>query len=354
MARFYKKSTKKAGLPPGTLVFVGEQKMESSLIRLIEYNPDELIEKEVNDISEVERNKTTSNVTWVNIDGVHDADLVNSTGRIFDLSPLVLEDVMNTGLRPKIVEFDNCLFIVLKMLQFDEEIKKIVSQQISIIIGQNFLLTFQEQVGDVFNPVRERIRKGRKRIRSSGPDFLAHSLLDVICENYNYIIEVLGEKIDGLEVELIKNPRNELLLQINQYKQEVNYLRKNIKPVREIASKILKTENGIIQNSTLQYLGELQELTIQASEGIDSYRDILGDQLNLYHTTMSTRMNDRMKILTIFSAIFIPLTFIAGIYGTNFDVLPELHYENAYFIMLGFMALVAIVMLTYFKRQKWF
>ena len=353
MARFLKKTTKKTGLPPGTLVFVGEQKMETTLICLIDYNPVELIEKQLSDIMDVEQYIGTSNVTWVNIYGVHDTTIVKNAGKVFDLSSLLLEDVMHTDQRPKIVEFDNCIFIVVKMLRFDDASEKILSEQLSIIVGDKFLLTFQEQEGDIFESVRSRIRKGRKRIRRSDPDFLAYSLLDVVCENYILIIERLGEKIDTLEEELLDDPSKEILFQINRYKQEINYLRKCIRPVRDLVNQIPKIEHANIKDETLQYWRELQELAAQASEGIESYRDILGDQLNLYHTTMSMKMNDRMKVLTIFSAIFIPLTFIAGIYGTNFDVLPELHFEYSYFIMLSIMAVVAAGMLFYFWKKKW-
>lgn len=353
MARFLKKISKEAGLPPGTLVFVGEQKMEIPLFRLIDFNTENIFEKQLGDISEANEYKNNKSVTWINIDGVHDTGIIDRVGKTFNLSPLLLEDVMHTGQRPKMVEYSNCIFIVLKMLRFDVITEKIISQQLSIVIGDKFLLTFQEQQGDVFEPVRERIRLGRKRIRSADPDFLAYSLLDVVCENYMLVLEVLGEKIDDMEEELLDDPKQEILLQINRYKLEINYLRKCIRPVRDVVNQIQKTENLLVNNKTQPYWRDLQEITVQANEGIDSYREVLADQLNLYHTTMSTKMNDRMKILTIFSAIFIPLTFIAGIYGTNFDVLPELHFEYSYFLMLGTMILVASGMLFYFWRRNW-
>ena len=354
MARFLKKKAKKKGLPPGTLVFVGEQKMENPLLRLIDYHQTDCTECQIEEIEAMTTYKDENSVTWLNIDGVHEVDVIRKVGKLIGLSPMLLEDIMDTSQRPRILEYENCTFMVLKMLRFEGETEKIIAEQLSMVIGDKFLLTFQEQRGDVFEPVRERIRKGRKRIRSSGPDYLGYALFDVVCENYVHIIEILGEKIDGLEEELLDDPDKEILLQINRHKQEVNYLRKHIRPVREVVYQIPKTENSIIKKQTLKYWREVQELAIQANEAIDSYRDVLADQLNLYHTTMSTKMNDIMKVLTIFAAIFIPLTFIAGIYGTNFEVLPELHYEYSYFVMLGAMALVAVGMLIYFKKQKWF
>jgi len=354
MARFLKKTPKESGLPPGTLVFVGEQKMDIPVLWVMDFNINKLTERQIEDVQEVKKYIKKETVTWLNTDGVHQADIVENVGQVFNLSSILLESVMNTGQRPKIVEYENYTFIVLKMLRFEEASEKIISEQLSIVIGDQFLLTFQEQQGDVFEPVRERIRKARIRIRSSGPDFLAYCLLDVVCENYIQIVEMLGEKIDALEEELLDDPSKETLLQINRYKQEINYLRKCIRPVREIVNHVQKTENSIIKSQTLEYWRSLQDLTIQANEVIDSYREVLADQLNLYHTTMSGKMNDIMKVLTIFSAIFIPLTFIAGIYGTNFDVLPELHFEHSYFVMLGMMAVVAIGMLFFFKKQKWF
>jgi magnesium transporter len=221
MARFLKKTTKEAGLPPGTLVFVGEQRMEEPIIRLMEYDSSNLIEKELTYLDELESSEKQQGVTWMNVDGVHDAEIIEAIGKTFSISPLLLEDVMNTGQRPKMVEYGDHVFITLKMLRLIDGADKIVSQQLSLVIGEGLLITFQEQQGDVFDPVRERIRLGRKRIRSSDSDFLSYSLLDVVCENYLMIIEVLGEKVDDLEEKLLADPRQELLLQINRYKQEI-------------------------------------------------------------------------------------------------------------------------------------
>jgi magnesium transporter len=354
MTRVLKKPSKEKGLPPGTLVFVGSQRMEKSLLRLMEYNKKTLIEKQINDLSELSEAKNQEILTWLNIDGVHEVDVMEKIGTLFDLDPILLADIMHTGQRPRIVEYDNCIFIVLCMLRFDKESGGIISEQLSIIIGDHYLLTFQEQNGDLFEPVRNRIRNGRKRIRSSGPDFLAYTLFDVVADNYIYIAEVLEEEIENLEENLNENPSKEILSQISHYKKEINLIRRKIRPVREIMIQIPKIESPILKATTLGYWNGLQVQIMLANESIDAHRDMIGDQLNLYHSIMSTKMNDVMKVLTIFSAIFIPLTFIAGIYGTNFDVLPELHYEHSYYIMLGIMFIVVLIMLSYFKAKKWY
>jgi len=354
MTRVRKTPAKEKGLPPGTLVFVGSQRMEKSLLRLMEYDETSLTERKLSDIDELSDSWNQEKLTWLNIDGVHEVDVIENVGKQFDLDPILLADIMHTSQRPRIVEYDNCIFLVLYMLRFSKESGGIISEQLSIVIGKNYLLTFQEQSGDVFEPVRNRLRNGRKRIRSSGPDFLAYTLLDVVADNYIHITEVLGEEIEHLEEHLDENSSKEVLSQIGHYKKEINLIRRQIRPVREIMNQIPKIESPILKDSTLTFWNGLQVQVMQANESIDAYRDMLGDQLNLYHSIMSTKMNDVMKVLTIFSAIFIPLTFIAGIYGTNFDVLPELHYQHSYFIMLGVMFFVVVVMLAYFKQKKWF
>ena len=218
---------------------------------------------------------------------------------------------------------------------------------------KSVLVSFQERKGDVFEPVRERIRKQKKRIRNGGTDYLAFALLDVVIDNYLYVISVLGEKIETLEENLLVNPNHVVINEINDYKQELNFLRKNIKPAKELIFFLAKMESEFISESTYVHFKELQDNISQASDSSDSYREILSDQLNIYHTTISSKLNDIMKFLTVFSVIFIPLTFIAGIYGTNFDFLPELHYKFSYFVMWGVMILTAGSMLVYFRKKKW-
>ncbi|UCG27338.1 MAG: magnesium/cobalt transporter CorA, partial [Bacteroidales bacterium] len=281
-------------------------------------------------------------------------DLIRELGEIYELHPLLLEDVVNTAQRPKLEEFDNCQFIAMKMLHYNEKEEMVQAEQLSIVIGQDFVVTFQERPGDVFEPVRERIRKYKGRIRSVGNDYLAYALIDTVIDNYIYLIEHIGVKIEDLEEKILENPKPEILQQINTFKQEISFLGKVIRPVRELVSRLARTESDLLHRKTMPFIKDLYDLITHSTETIDTYREILSDYLNIYHTGLSNRINEVMKVLTIFAAIFIPLTFIAGIYGTNFDYIPELGFRYAYFIMWGVIVIVAIIMLLYFKRKKWF
>ena len=353
MARFFKKREEIKGLSPGSLVFVGNKKVENVRIRVIDYDGAQLKEDELKDIAEGAEFKRTNTVTWINVDGLHDLSLMKEIGNAFELHPLLMEDILNTGQRPKLEEFDNCLFLVVKMLRYDRENQKIISEQLSMVLGDTFLLTFQEQPGDVFEPVRERIRKQKARIRASGIDYLAYALLDCVVENYVFIVERLGEQIEDMEKEVLENAVPEVMEKINAFKHEMNFIRKSVRPAREAIMQLSKLDSEFINDQTVPFLKDLQDLITHAAEAIDTYRDMLSDQLNLYNSVMSNRMNDIMKVLTIFAAIFIPLTFIAGIYGTNFEYLPELKFKYSYFFFWGVMLAVAVAMLMFFRKKKW-
>ncbi|PKQ66929.1 magnesium and cobalt transport protein CorA [Labilibaculum manganireducens] len=354
MARFILKTKQEIGISPDELLFRGEQKIDNVLLRVIDFDANNLEENAVKTVSEVPKYQEKDSVTWFNIDGIHNTDIMQEIAKDFNFEQLIMADVMNTHARPKVQEYDNCIFISIKMLRQDNETDLIQVENLSLIITENVLITFQEIKGDVFEPVRERIRKHKKRIRNSGTDYLAFALLDIVIDNYIYIISVLGEKIETLEENLLLEPKQSVIDDINSYKRELNFLRKNIKPAREMILNLSKMESELIAYSTDVHFKELQDNINQATESSDSYREILSDQLTIYHTTISSKLNDIMKFLTIFSVIFIPLTFIAGIYGTNFDVVPELHYEYSYFIMWMVMIILAVIMLIYFKKRKWF
>ena len=350
MARFFKKREEIKGMSPCSLIFIGNKKVDHIRIRVIDYDGTQLKEDELKDIAEGAEFKRTNTVTWINVDGLHDLALMKEIGGTFDLHPLLMEDILNTGQRPKLEEFDNCLFLVLKMLRYDKEKQIIVSEQLSLVLGDAFLLTFQEQPGDVFEPVRERIRKQKARIRTSGIDYLAYALLDCVVQNYVFIVGRLGEQIEDLEEEVLKRSEPAVMEKINAYKHEMNFIRKSVRPAREAILQLSKLDTELIHGQTIPLLKDLQDLITQAAEAIDTYRDMFSDQLNLYNSVVGNRMNDIMKVLTIFAAIFIPLTFIAGIYGTNFEYLPELKFKYSYFIFWGVMLSVAIAMLIYFRR----
>ncbi|KPA16848.1 magnesium transporter [Candidatus Magnetomorum sp. HK-1] len=353
MARFLKNKDATLGKAPGELVFVGEQKVREVTIRVIDYDRDNLSERKLKDIKDGIPYKETETVTWININGLQDTELIRQFGQEFGLHALVMDDIVNTGQRPKMEDYDNYLFFVVKTMRYDEAEGLIKSEQLSMILGKSFILTFQEQPGDVFKTVRDRIRKNKGRIRKVGIDYLAYALLDTVVDNYIFIIELLGEQIEDIEDEILDNPSQDVLARINNYKREMNYLRKSVRPAREFMLHLTRLDSNLIQDETIPFLKDLLDLSSQAVEVIDTYREMLSDHLNIYNTGVSNRLNEIMKVLTIFSVIFIPLTFICGIYGTNFDNLPELHYRYSYFIMWGFFIAVSLAMLRFFRHRNW-
>lgn len=353
MARFIKKKREEIGLAPDDLLFRGKPKVNTVRLRVIDFDAVHLMENSVDNIKEVTDFQYKDSVTWLNIDGLHSTSIMEDLTKGFKLDQLILADVLNTQARPKIEEYDNCIFLSIKMLQHESDL--ITVENLSLVITPKVLISFQEKDGDVFEPVRERIRKQKRRIRNGGTDYLAFALLDIVIDNYIYIIGELGQKIESLEEYLLNDPNQAVVEKINAYKRELNFLRKNIKPAKEMITVLNKLDSEFIgEGNIVMHLKELQDNISHASELTDSYREILSDQLNIYHTTITSKLNDIMKFLTVFSVIFIPLTFIAGIYGTNFDYIPELKYRYSYFIMWGVMLVVAVGMLFYFKVKKWF
>lgn len=353
MARYIKKQKKEIGMAPDTMYFRGNKKMDKVLLRVIDFDANNLEESAVKTVHEVLKYQQKDTVTWLNVDGLHNESIMQEIAKGFNLETLVLAGVMDTSARPTIKEHSNCIFISIKMMQRNETSGKILIENLSLILTEKVIISFQETKGDVFEPIRERIRAQKKRIRNSGTDYLAFALLDIVVDNYIYIISEFGNKIEDLEEKLLVDPNQGVIDEINSYKKELNYLRKNIIPAKEMILAFSKLDSELINDSTDIYFKELQNNISHATESTDNYREILSDQLNIYHTTMSTKLNDIMKFLTVFSVIFIPLTFIAGIYGTNFDFLPELHYKYSYFIMWGVIITLVIGMLLYFKKKRW-
>ena len=353
MPRFIKRQLKKAGASPGTLVHIGEQKVDKTRITLIDYNEAHLQERVLDGIEEAFPLKDLPTVTWINIDGLHEIDTVEKVGQHFNLHPLVLEDILNTGQRPKTEEFDDAIFVVLKMLNYDKDAEKILSEQFSLFLGSNFLITFQEIQGDVFRTVRERIRKSKTRIRKAGCDYLAYALIDAIVDHYFVILELLGDKIEDIETQLLDNPTRDTLEIIHEMKREMIYLRKQIWPIREIINSLVKNESSLIQEQLHVYFRDVYDHTIQIIDTIESYRDILTGMLDIYLSTLSNRMNEVMKVLTIIATIFIPITFLAGVYGMNFKFMPELEWRGGYFMVWGIVIVVVGIMLGFFKKKQW-
>ena len=357
MRRLIKKKSHKTGLPPGTLVHIGTKKAEKTKITLIDYDEAYYEEKEVKTVDECFPFGDKSTVTWINIDGMHEVDVIEKIGKHFNLHPLVMEDIVNTGHRPKVEDFDDYLFIVLKMLyQNDNEIK---AEQVSLIIGSQYVISFQEQEGDVFNPIRERIKNAKGRIRKMGTDYLAYALLDAIVDNYFIILENLGEEIEDIEKRLVSNPTPETSQEIHRLKGDMIFLRKSVWPLREVINGLTRGESSLIKESTGIYLRDVYDHTIQVIDTLETYRDVVSGMVDTYLASLSNRMNEVMKVLTVIAVIFIPLTFIAGIYGMNFNPevspwnMPELNWGFGYPTAVGVMILVALGMVLYFKNKKW-
>lgn len=354
MSRFIKKKKEDIGLSPYALVFRGQKKTEKTLLTAIDFDADDVREFEVKSTEQMLGLKTHKSISWLNVYGLQDAARMEQLANTFDIPVNIMSDIMNPSLRPKLQEFDNGLFVTLKMLRYPEQVNQLNAENLSLIIMKHVIISFQEQSTQAFEPIRERIRKHKYKIRTSGADYLAFALLDVVVDNYIYIIGLLGEQIENLEERITANPKNEVLDEINMFKREMNFLRKNIKPAKEMILSLVKIDSDVLKPENRIHYKELQDNINEASELSDSYREILYDQLTIYHTMVSTKLNEIMRVLTVYSVIFIPLTFIVGVYGTNFENLPEIKWEYGYFAMWGVMLVLVSVMLWYFKRKKWF
>ena len=352
MLGILKKVAKKIGLPPGTLVHIGEKKVENIRIRLLDYDEYNLEEREIERIEDCFAYKDSPSITWINIDGLHDVGIIERIGKRFDLHPLVLEDILHTDQRPKIEDFENYLFIILKMLFTVEGSRMINTEQFSMILGSNFVITFQEKEGDVFDPVRDRLRKGKGRIRKMGSDYLAYTLMDAIVDNYFLVLEMLGEQIESLEGELMKDPDQSTMRTIHNLKRELIMLRRSVWPLREVINRLERDDITLIQEKTTVFFRDVYDHTIHIIDSIETFRDMVSGMLDLYLSIISNRMNEVMKLLTLIATIFIPLTFIAGIYGMNFKYMPELDWSWGYPAVLAVMLAIGVVMVLWFRRKR--
>ena len=353
MPKLIKKRSRKAGLPPGTLIHIGEKKVEELKITVINYDETHFQEREIKTIEECFVYKDKPTVTWINIDGLHQVEILEKLGNCYELHPLVLEDILNTDQRPKMEDYGEYIYIVLRMLDYSDTDKGIVTEQVSLILGPNFVFSFQEKEGDVFNPVRERIRNSKGRIRRMGADYLAYALLDSIVDNYFIILEKFGEKIEFLEEELVSQPKPETLQTIHHLKKEMIFLRKAVWPLREVISGLERGESSLIKQGTGIYLRDVYDHTVQVIDTIETYRDMLSGMLDIYLSSVSNRLNAVMKVLTVIATIFMPLTFLAGIYGMNFKYMPELDWRWGYPVIWLIMIGIGVFMLVYFRKKKW-
>lgn len=340
------------GLSPYELKFRGQHRSQEVRMTVFDINAENVQETIIDSVEELQSYK--DNLIWLNIDGLHNEKLMGELADSMHIPSEILSDVMEPGTRPQTEEFDNGLFISIKMMQFEEALNQVSIDNLSIVLMNNWLITFQEEHSSLFNPIKDRIKKHNKRISLMGADYLAFALLDVVIDNYIFILGVLGERIEEQDNKLVLNPDREILKIINLLKRQLSDLGRYIKPAREMISSIVKMDGDFINEKNHKHFKELHDNINQAVELLDYYHEVLYDELDIYHSSMSTRLNDIMALLTVFSVVFIPLTFIVGVYGMNFDNMPELHIPHGYFIVWGVMLIVAVGMLLYFKRRKWF
>jgi magnesium transporter len=344
---------KKAGLPPGTPVFVGEKKQEVIGISIMNYSTEEIEEIQNATFDDCLIAHDSSNIVWINVDGIHDVNATQALAKLFGLHPLTTEDISNSNQRPKAEEFDDYLFWALKMLTYSGESNTIEDENVSIILTRNHVITFQERQSDLLNPIRERIRLSKGKIRGKGADYLAYAIMDGVVDGYFVALEQFGDYIEQLDDEILTAPAKTHMQELHRLKREIVFLRKAVWPLREEVSAIEKSSSRLIDAAIRPFLRDLYDHTIQIIDIVETYRDIIGGMHDTFLSGMGNRMNQIMKVLTIIGTIFIPLTFIVGVYGMNFDNMPELKLKWGYFGLWGIMAALGLAMLAIFKKRKW-
>jgi magnesium transporter len=345
---------KKSGMAPGTLFHIGKKKHNGIRVSFMDYDEKDFSEKVVTDIEECFGLKDTSTISWINIDGIHQIDIIEKVGKHFNFHPLLLEDIVNSDQRPKMEDYGDYIFLVLKMLYLDDK-DVVQAEQISIILGPNFIVSFQEDSQkDVFDNIRQRIRTGKGRIRKMGADYLAYCLIDAIVDHYFVILESLGETIEDLEEEVVTNPTTKTSKNIHELKREMIFLRRCVWPLREVVRGLEVAESNLIKESTKIYLRDVYDHTIQVIDSVETFRDVISGMVDIYLSSISNKLNEVMKVLTMFSTIFIPLTFVTGVYGMNFRYMPELGSHYSYPVLWLIMLGIAGTMLVFFKKRKWF
>lgn len=345
--------SKKSGLPPGTLVHVGEKHSEVFKISVIDYTEENATHHEIENIADCKKYIHTNSVSWFNVIGLHDVEKIAAIGEQFELHSLILEDVVNTGHRPKHEVFENCQFLTFKMLGIKPNGKKIASEQLSVVLGKGWVISFQEQEGDVFDKIRQRISEGAGKIRSLGADYLFYRLIDTTVDHYFYVTDFFSAKTEKLEEEVLTKHNDQLIGKIQTLKKTLLTFKKNVIPLRDAISPIPKDPSGFISEEISRYFTDIHDHLVQLNDNIETQKEILSSILDLYFSGISNKTNQVMQVLTIISIIFMPLTFIAGIYGMNFENIPELKWHYGYFGVWGVMITITLVMIAVFKRRKW-
>ena len=354
MPRLFERKPQTAGQIPGTPIYTGEVTGTPVRITVMDYDDPFFDEAEVEDPKDLLPFKDKPTVTWINVIGVHDVTVIEQIGRDYGIHPLVLEDIAQTSQRPKMEDYGDYFFFVLKMLQYDGSRQEITAEQVGLVLGPRYVISFQEREGDVFDSVRDRIRSAKGRIRKMGADYLLYAIIDAIVDHYYVILERLGDEIEAVEDTVMDAPTQATAQLIHGFKREVIFLRKSVWPLREAISSLEKSESSLITKGTRVFLRDVYDHTIQLIDTIETLRDVMAGVFDIYLSGVNTRMNEVMKVLTIIATIFIPITFIAGLYGMNFEYMPELKRPWAYPAVLAVMLGVVAVMLGYFKRRDWF
>jgi len=354
MTRAKKTRSGKVGLPPGSLVHVGERGAEPSRISLIHYEASNFEEREIRQITECVPFLKKTGVTWIRFEGIPEAAVLEELGLILGVHPLTLEDILNTDQRSKMEDYGDYLYLVLRMFYSEDRSGSgIKSEQISILFGAGFVLSFQERASDTFDAVRERLHNAKGKLRQSGPDYLTHAFIDAIVDHYFLILEDVGERIELLEEALVKTPTAALLSALQGLKKELIILRKSLWPLREMINSLERSDSPLISRSSLLYFRDIYDHTVHIIDTLETFRDVLSGMLDIYLSSVSNRMNETMKVLTVIATLFMPLTFIAGIYGMNFKYMPELEWRWGYAMVWGLLVMIAGGMLLYFRRKKW-
>ena len=346
-------SASKVGLAPGTPVFVGERRRASARIEILAYNRHGyrmVDDASIDDCRELARGEM---VAWINVDGIHDIELVQALGDCFGLHPMSLEDVVNSSQRPKYEEFEDYLFVAMKMLAYVDESNSVESEHVSVILGAGFVLSFLEDEGDVFEAIRQRIQLGRGRIRAMGADYLAYCLMDTIVDHYFLAVERISDQVEIVDERILTSPSPHDIVEIHRFKREILSLRKAVWPLREVVGAITRSDSPLLPPPTLVFWRDLHDHSVQVIDMVETCRDVLASLHDTYLSSLSNRMNEVMKILTIISTIFIPLTFVVGVYGMNFKFMPELEWRFGYLLVWGLMLAIGTSLYLFFRRRQW-
>jgi len=348
-----KRHSAKAGLPPGALIFIGNHTEEPITIELIDYSIGEHAEAEIAQVKELKESLDTSTVSWVNVNGIHDPKVIERIGKVYGIHKLVLEDILDTDHRPKVEPFEDYVFFTMKMMWYGEN-GDLEKEQISIVFGKPYVLSFQERKGDIFDPIRERIRTDSGLIRKMGTDYLVYRLIDSVVDNYFTIVEQIEDKVEDLEEQITADSDADHMQTIQYLKREILTLKRALLPLREAVSGLEKGVTELVDPENVKYFRDVYDHLQQIAENLETNREVLSGLMDMHVANMSNRMNQVMKVLTVIASLFIPLTFITGIYGMNFDYMPELHYKYGYFGAWGLMISVFVAMLIFFRKKKWF